>query len=424
MSTSEPFVVMAKPVGPICNLNCGYCYYLGKTSLFGPHERFRMSDDVLAHYVRSFIGSSSGPVVHFVWHGGEPTLAGRAFYQRAIEYQQRYLPEGWTALNSLQTNGTRLDEAWCAFLAEHRFAVGISIDGPAAFHDASRPDRHGGTTHERAVRGFRLLRDHGIDADVLCTLNAANMSAPLEVYRFFLAEGVRWLQFLPVVQRNADGRVSARSVHPEAMGEFLCSVYDEWIRHDLGRIDVQVFLECLTVWAGNQPTLCTMSETCGRALAVEHDGSVFACDHFVDPGHRLGGVANEGLAALVDSARQVAFGAEKSTGLTQTCRECPVEFVCRGGCPKDRFVDAPDGEPGHNYLCAGYRQFFTHIAPTMERMVGLGRRFRPVATLMDELREEEVAIEAPWRSAGRNDACPCGSGRKYKHCCLGSHRPR
>jgi uncharacterized protein len=247
VSTAEPFVVMAKPVGPICNLDCGYCYYLGKTSLFRPHERFRMSDDVLAHYVRSFVGASPGPLVHFVWHGGEPTPAGRAFYQRAIEYQRRYLPEGWTALNNLQTNGTRLDDAWCTFLAEHRFAVGISIDRPAALHDASRPDRRGGATHERAMRGLRLFRNHGIDPDVLCTLNAGNVSAPLEVYRSFLDEGVRWLQFLPVVQRASAGGASARSVHPEAMGEFLCTVYDEWARHDLDRIGVHLFLECLAV---------------------------------------------------------------------------------------------------------------------------------------------------------------------------------
>ena len=424
MSTAEPFVVMAKPVGPICNLDCGYCYYLDKTTLFRPHERFRMSDATLEHYVRSFIEAGPGPVVHFVWHGGEPTLAGRAFYRRAIEHQQRFLPEGWTARNSLQTNGTLLDEAWCTFLADHRFAVGLSIDGPAEVHDGARLDRHGGATHARAMRGLQRLRDHGIDPDVLCTLNAGNVSRPLEVYRFFLDAGVHWLQFLPVVQHDADGRVSDRSVPPEAMGEFLCTVYDEWVRHDLDRIGVQLFLECLAVWAGNRPTLCTMAETCGRALAVEHDGSVFACDHFVDPGHRLGTVASEGLALLVDSPGQVAFGAEKRTGLTQACRECPVQFVCRGGCPKDRFAEAPDGEPGHNHLCAGYRRFFTHAAPTMERMVQLGRRLRPVATLMGELRAEEDSIEAPWRSAGRNGACPCGSGRKYKRCCLGVHRPR
>lgn len=420
----EPFVVMAKPVGPVCNLDCAYCYYLDKTSLFAAGERYRMGDELLEAYVRSVIEASPGPVVNFAWHGGEPTLAGVGFYRRVVELQARYLPAGWRCVNNLQTNGTLLDERWCAFLAEEHFAVGISIDGPARLHDALRRDRRGRPTHARVMRGLHLLREQGIDPDVLCTLNALTAAHPIEVYRFFLDEGVRWVQFLPVVQRFPDGSVSERSVDGEAMGAFLCSVFDEWVRHDIGRIGVQGFFECLLAWSGRRTALCTMAETCGRVPAMEHDGSVFACDHFVDAAHRRGDVMSSGISALVDAPSQVAFGDAKRDALTRTCRECPVLFACHGGCPKDRFAVAPDGEVGHNYLCAGYRLFYEHARPYVERMVAMARQRIPIATVMDRLREEEAEAEMPWRRAGRNDPCPCGSGAKYKHCCLRTRRSR
>ena len=299
MTVAESVVVMAKPVGPVCNFDCGYCYYLKKTGLFGPGERYRMGHDVLEAYVATLIAASPGPDVHFVWHGGEPTLAGIPFYAEALALQERYLPAGWSCENNIQTNGSLLDDAWCAFLAEHRFTVGLSIDGPARLHDAGRPDRRGRPTHDRVMRGLRNLRAHGIEPDVLCTLNAQNVAYPTEVYRFFLREDVRWLQFLPVVGRGADDRVSDWSVSAEAMGEFLCSVFDEWVRYDVGRIGVQNFLEGLLVATGRPANLCVVAETCGRALAVEHDGVVYSCDHFVDPAHRLGDVAADGIAALV-----------------------------------------------------------------------------------------------------------------------------
>lgn len=424
-ASDVPFIVMAKPVGPICNLSCHYCYYLHKTSLFPRGERYRMSDEVLEAYVRGFIETSQGPLVHFVWHGGEPTLAGIDFYRRAVELQRRFLPQGWSCLNSLQTNGTLLNDAWCAFLGKQRFAVGISIDGPAHLHDASRPDHAGRPTHARVMRAFHLLRAHGIDPDVLCTLNALTATAPLDVYQFLLDEGVRWVQFIPVVERTPEGGVSARSVDPEAMGEFLCTVYDRWVRHDLHRIAVQGFLECLLVWSGHQPLLCTMQETCGRALVLEHDGDVYACDHFVDHAYRLGNVRSESLASLAGSAQQVSFGEDKHEGLTRTCRACPVLFACRGGCPKDRFTTAPDGELGHNYLCTGYKRFYMHVAPSMERIAALARERRPVASIMGELRDNDAAaVVQRWRHVGRNEPCPCGSGLKYKRCCLEPPRAR
>ncbi len=423
-ATAAPFIVMAKPAGAVCNLDCRYCYYLGKTQLFPAGERFRMTDELLEDYVRSFIEASPGPAVHFVWHGGEPTLLGVDFYRRAVELQARYVPDGWTCINNLQTNGVRLDDEWCSFLAGHRFHVGISIDGPARLHDAFRTDKGGAPTHEHVMRSLRMLQRHGIQPDVLCTLNAITAAQPTEVYRFFLDQGVRWLQFLPVVQRTLDGGVSEWSVTPGAMGAFLCTVFDEWVRHDVGRIAVQAFEDCLRVATGEPATLCIVSETCGRMLAMEHDGSVFACDHFVDPEHRIGNVSTDALATLVDAPRQAAFGAAKRDALPRYCLDCPVLASCNGGCPKDRFTQSPDGEPGLNYLCAGYRRFYQHVAPYMARIAALSRGGGRPAAIMAELKLKEAGDEAPWRSASRNDPCPCGSGRKYKQCCLGTRRPR
>ena len=422
VSGREPVVVMAKPVGPVCNFDCGYCYYLGKTNLFPPGERYRMGHDVLEAYVRAFIAASPGPVVNFVWHGGEPTLAGTSFYAAALALQEKYLPEGWSCANNLQTNGSLLDDAWCAFLAEHRFSVGISIDGPAFLHDAGRPDRRGRPTHDRVMRGLRNLRARGIEPDVLCTLNANNAPHPIEVYRFFLAERVRWLQFLPVVSRDAAGNVSPWSVSPEAMGEFLCTIFDEWVRHDVGRIGVQNFLESLLVATGESANLCIVAETCGRVLAVEHDGGVYACDHFVDPAHRLGDVTADGIGALVEGPAQRAFGDAKRDFLPACCRTCPVRVYCNGGCPKDRFVAAPDGETGLNYLCPGYQRFFGHVQPYLERMAGHARAGRSPAVIMGELEAVEHDERQLWRDTARNDPCPCGSGAKYKHCCLAKRR--
>jgi uncharacterized protein len=272
------------------------------------------------------------------------------------------------------------------------------------------------------MRGLARLRAHGVEPDVLCTLSARTAAAPLEVYRFFLDEGVRWVQFLPVVERAADGGVTERSVAPGTMASFLCTIFDEWVRHDVGRIVVQNFAEALLVVSGTPANLCVMSETCGRVLALEHDGGVYACDHFVDPSHRLGNVAHEGLGALVGSPAQVAFGEAKRASLPAVCRSCPVRFLCNGGCPKDRFAFAPDGEPGLNHLCEGYRVSFEHMLPHLERMVRLGRSGQGVAAIMGVLAVEERAERQRWRAASRNDPCPCGSGRKYKHCCLAARR--
>ncbi|KJE76081.1 anaerobic sulfatase maturase [Ferrimicrobium acidiphilum] len=416
-AANEPFAVMAKPTGPICNLGCDYCYYLEKTELFGSQERFRASESVIETYIRTNIESSVGPYVQFSWHGGEPTLAGIDFYRRIVALQQRYLPAGWSALNNIQTNGTLLNDRWAEFLAANQFTVGISIDGPAYLHDSLRRDKSGCGSHVRVMRGLHVLRAHGIEPDVLCTVNSATVQHPLAIYRFFREQNVSWLQFLPVVRRAADGGADALSVDPEALGDFLCTIFDEWIRHDVGRVGVQNFLESLLVWSGQEAHLCVMAETCGRVLAMEHDGSVYSCDHFVDEQHRLGRV-DDGLAALLESPSQRAFGTFKRDGLPSICRECPVRFVCNGGCPKDRFAVAPNGEDGLNYLCGGYRRFYEHIDSYMRRMVALAARRLPITQIMAQVAALDNGEPVIWPDVGRNDPCGCGSGRKYKHCCL------
>ena len=420
--TTQPFLVMAKPIGPLCNLDCGYCYYIGKRALFPPGERFKMRRDVLESFVAGYIAASPGPVVHFVWHGGEPTLAGIDFYRQVVELQARHLPEGWQCLNNLQTNGTLLDDAWGAFLAEHRFMVGLSLDGPARLHDSARVDRRGRPTHDRVLRGLRILRSHGIDPDVLCALHAGNAGHPLEVYRFFLDLGVSWLQFLPVVRRDAAGRADSWSVPPEMMGDFLCTIFDEWVRYDVRRIGVQNFLEPFLVARGQPANLCVMAETCGRALALEHDGSVYACDHFVDAAHRLGSLTAGGLGDLVEGPGQRVFGEDKREGLTSACRSCDVRNFCHGGCPKDRFSAGPGEDPRQSFLCAGYRKFYEHASPYLTRMALLALRGRPITEIEDELETAERDERRRWRTAPRNDPCPCGSGEKYKRCCLTRQR--
>lgn len=417
--TSEPFVVMAKPVGPICNLKCGYCYYLDTARFYRRPHQFRMPADLLETYVRQYIEASPGPEVHFIWHGGEPALAGLDFYQRAVQLQQRYLPPGWTGWNNLQTNGTLLDEKWCSFLAEARFEVGLSIDGTRWLHDAYRKDRRGRGTYEQAVAATRRLQAHGIQPDLLCTVTAAVAEEPASVYRALRGLGTGWFQFIPIVRRGPDGRVTPESVAPEAYGRFLCAVFDQWVHHDLGRLNVQLIAETSLVWAGGTANVCWMAPTCGRVLVVEHDGAVYACDHFVTPEHRIGGLDSSHLGALVDAPIQRRFGAAKQDQLPARCRSCPWLTVCNGGCPKDRFALTEDGEPGLNYLCDGLRRFFAHAEQPLRHVIERLRRGILPEAIMAELRAQSMVR---WRGVGRNDPCPCGSGRKAKQCCW-SQRP-
>ncbi|MCB0044053.1 MAG: anaerobic sulfatase maturase [Caldilineaceae bacterium] len=440
-SPIRAFHVMTKPSGAICNLDCKYCYFLSKEMMY-PGSRFRMADELLESFVRQYIEAQSVPEVTFAWQGGEPTLMGVAFFERVIHYQQKYARPGMTIHNALQTNGTLLDEAWCRFFKQHDFLIGISIDGPEALHDAYRVNKGGAGSFRQVMRGRQLLADHGVAFNILCTVHAANQAYPLEVYRFFRDElEAEFIQFIPIIERtNAEtllladqgwsprdggerplytqsgNLVTARSVKAEAYGAFLTAIFDEWVRRDVGRVYVQMFDVALGAWLGQPGGLCIFAPTCGQALALEHNGDLYSCDHFVEPDYLLGNIQHDPMLKLVSSERQRRFGADKQATLPAYCRRCEVRFACHGGCPKNRFITTPDGESGLNYLCAGYKAFFNHVDRPMRIMADLIRRQRPPAAIMDILAQEEAGQSQAFARAGRNDPCPCGSGKKFKQC--------
>jgi uncharacterized protein len=417
--SNEPFVVMAKPVGSTCNLECGYCYYL-KAGEQGEHPHdFRISDALLERYVRQYIEASPGPTVVFVWHGGEPTLAGIDFYKKAVALQKRYLPQGWNCWNNIQTNGTLIDNEWCSFLAEARFDVGVSIDGTQVVHDAQRKDKRGWGTYESAVAAVRRLQSHGIQPDLLCTVTADAAKDPVGTYRALRDLNTGWIQFIPIVRRSLEGKATPDSVSGPAYGRFLKAVFDDWRLHDLGKLNVQQFAEMLLVWSGGNASACWMAPTCGRVLILERDGGVYSCDHFVDPAHRIGDIESSHLGELVDLPVQRRFGGDKADLLPGQCRSCRYLAVCHGNCPKDRFVSAADGSPGLNYLCDGLRYFFAYSERPLRQMAEYRKRGQRPEAIMAALRSEMMAR---WKGVGRNDPCPCGSGLKAGQCCW-SQRP-
>jgi uncharacterized protein len=430
---SPEFVhVLAKPTGAFCNLGCAYCYYLDKEALY-PGDHFRMSDDVAEAYVQQTIGMHRTPEVSIAWQGGEPTLMGVGFFRKVMAMEKRHERPGQSILNSIQTNGTLLTDKWCEFLAEHDFLVGISIDGPQPLHDAYRVDKRGGGSFKRVMKGLRLLQKHGVRYNILTTVNRVNGDYPLDVYRFHRDElDADWIQFIPIVERvGATGKpedmtghdVSERSVRPEQFGRFLATVFDEWVRNDVGKVFVQTFEAAVANWAG-MPTsgLCVFDETCGRGVALEHNGDLYSCDHYVDPDFRLGNITETPLGELVATERQLAFGLVKRDSLPDYCRNCDVLFACRGECPKNRFTTTPDGEPGLNYLCAGYKHFFRYINHPVRLIIDLLRAGHLAEDVMAILSRDDRALAALVAAAGRNDPCPCGSGRKAKHC-HGAVRP-
>jgi uncharacterized protein len=416
---NNPFVVMAKPVGPVCNLECSYCYYLDTNHFYARPHRFLMSDTLLETYICQYISASPGPTVLFVWHGGEPTLAGLDFYRRAVELQKHYLPQGWTCWNNLQTNGILLDDEWCSFLADTQFDVGLSIDGTPWLHDACRKDPQGQGTYERVVAAIHRLQAHGVQPDLLCVVTSAVAKEPISVYRALRDFNTGWIQFIPIVRPTSNGQVTPDSVTGEAYGRFLCTVFDEWVHHDLGRLNVQFFAEMILAWSGVATDVCWMAPTCGRVLIVEHDGGVYSCDHFVTPEHRIGDLETSLLSELVDSPIQRRFGNDKRDRLPAQCRACSWLMVCNGGCPKDRFALAEDGEPGLNYLCSGLRYFFAHTEKPLKKVIERMKQGLSSEAIMAELRAE---LQVRWSGIGRNDLCPCGSGLKAKNCCW-SQRP-
>ncbi len=388
----QPFNVMAKPAGPFCNIDCTYCYYTEKTGLYPDTAKFRMSDAVLERYTRALIAAQAAAgltEVTFYWQGGEPTVLGIDFYRRALAVQAAERPQGMTIRNALQTNGTLVDAGWAAFLAAEGFLVGLSLDGPRALHDRYRRDRAGRPTFDAAMRGLGHLLAAGVETNLLATVHGANVVKPREVYRFLAGLGPRWLQFIPVVERTGTGGrlagppqsdpaadVTRWSVSPAAYGKFLCDVFDIWHRRDTGRISVQHFDVMLGVLLGQPASLCVFAEDCGGGLALEHNGDVYACDHYVYPEYRLGNLMAEDLGRLAASPAARAFGAMKRDTLPRQCRECRFRAACHGGCPKHRFATSRDGEPGLNYLCAAYRRFLAHAGPRLAEIaarVGWGQ---------------------------------------------------
>ena len=353
----SPLYVMLKPVGSRCNLACRYCYYLEKGKLYP--EQAPLSEELLETFIRQYIEAQTMPEVLFTWHGGEPLLQPLSFYRKALELQQRYA-RGRQIDNCLQTNGTLLTDEWCEFLRENRFLVGISIDGPQTYHDAYRC-----RSFDKVMRGIRLLQKHHVEWNAMATVNHLNADHPVEFYRFFKEIGCQYLQFTPVVERVS---LCDTSVNPEQWGRFICGVYDEWVKADVGQIFVQLFDATLANWAGEPPGICSMSPTCGRAAVMEANGDVYSCDHFVFPEYRLGNIRQQSLTEMLYGERQQQFGRNKHAGLPRQCRECRFLFACHGECPKNRFLKDKYGEPGLNYLCAGYQQFFAHVATDMDFM--------------------------------------------------------
>lgn len=383
------FQVLAKPAGPACNLDCRYCFYLGKASLWPAPHVSRMADDVLEAYVRRHIAAQRVPEVTFAWQGGEPTLCGLDFFRKVVALQARHAPEGMRVVNTLQTNGLLLDAAWARFLRRHGFLVGLSLDGPAPLHDALRVDRAGRGSHAGAVRALRLLQDERVEHNVLCVVHRDNAAHPGELWDFFRREGVEQLQWIPLVE-PAPGGATPESVSAAAWGAFLCASWGAWIARDVGRIYVQLFETAFRVALGMPAGVCIFEPTCGLVPVVEHDGGVYACDHYVTPEWRLGDVRDGPLEALLASDLQRRFGEAKLDALPGVCRRCDVRAYCNGECPKNRLLTTADGEPGLNWLCAGYQRFFRHARPGLTWMARAWGRGIPPAAVMEARRRGEV----------------------------------
>ncbi len=430
------FQVMVKPAGAACNLRCAYCFYIEKESLYGGTARLQMPLEVLESFIRHYIAAQSTPEIQFAWQGGEPTLLGIDFFETAVALQARYA-DGKSITNTIQTNGTLLTEDWCRFLKQHDFLVGLSIDGPRKLHDRYRTRMGGLPTFEAVAAAAERLRQHGVAFNTLTVLNDHNARRPLEVYRFLKKIGDGHMQFVPAVERMpdavaaelgldlamppinggpaAEARVTPWSVTPRRLADFYTKIFDEWVRHDVGRVFVQFFDVALGNWMGAGSGLCHFAPTCGRAVALEHNGDLYACDHYVYPHYRLGNIMETPLATLMASDAQHNFGDAKRDRLPRCCRACEVLPACHGDCPKHRFAVSPDGEPGLSYLCLAYKTIFSHMAPYLKVMADLVQTGRPASDVMEIIRLQGANRRSP--APGRNAPCPCGSGKKFKRCC-------
>lgn len=437
MSSSAParptaFHVMTKPSGPLCNIDCKYCFYLEKSKLFPDQKHWRMPDDVLESYIRQYIEAQDTPEIQFAWQGGEPTVLGVSYFENVVRLQEKYA-NGKSIANAFQTNGTLLDDAWGEFLHRNNFLVGLSIDGPQKIHDNYRVDKQGKPTFHKVKRGLDILKRHHVEFNTLTCVNRKNATRAREVYTFLRDEGSGHMQFIPIVERRGedcgsqdlelvlpdspmDAKVTAWSVRPDDFGQFMCTIFDEWVRNDVGQVFVQTFEVALMAWMGLEPNLCIFQKECGLGLALEHTGDLYSCDHYVYPEHQLGNIMEKTIADMVASDQQTQFGKNKAATLPQYCLDCDVRFICNGDCPKHRFTNTPDGDPGLSYLCTGYKQLFHHIDPYMKFMARELRAGRPATGVMAYARQKDYAQKGQ-QGPGPNDPCICGSSKKFKKCC-------
>ncbi|RJV32898.1 anaerobic sulfatase-maturation protein [Bacteroides sp. AF25-38AC] len=401
---ASPLYVMLKPVGAVCNLACDYCYYLEKMSLYENSPKYVMGEELLEKFIEEYINSQTMPQILFTWHGGETLMRPLSFYQKAMELQQKYA-KGRTIDNCIQTNGTLLTDEWCKFFHDNHWLVGVSIDGPQEFHDEYRKNKQGRPSFVKVMRGIHLLDKHQVEWNALAVVNDFNAGYPMDIYHFFKEIGCRYIQFTPIVERiyqHTDGRHLAAldeggcerladfSVTPGQWGNFLCTIFDEWVKNDVGRCYIQLFDSTLANWVGGQPGVCTMAKTCGHAGVMEFNGDVYSCDHFVFPQYKLGNIYSKTLVEMMYSERQRSFGQSKQSSLPAQCRECRYLFACNGECPKNRFCKTASGEPGLNYLCKGYYQFFDHVAPYMDYMKRELMQGRAPANIMEAIRKGEL----------------------------------
>jgi uncharacterized protein len=400
MKSRHPFHIMANPVGPICNLRCTHCYYLEKKELYPDSDGFAMPDEVLEKLTKSYIEAmpDAMPEVQFAWQGGEPTMAGLDFFKRAVELQKKYARKGLKIANALQTNGTLLNDEWGVFLKENGFLVGISMDGPAEIHDKYRLDEGGRGSFEKVLRGLEVLNKHKVDYNALVCIQGDNASRGVEVYDYLKSVGVRYFQFIPIIEPIKDNTPTIEAVRAGQWGEFLKSIFDHWVKADIGEVFVQHFETILAMVSGGGAPLCVHAQACGRALALEHNGDLYACDHFVNEADKLGNILDKELVEMVDSEKQTNFGQDKHRSLPGHCKKCEFLGLCFGGCPAHRTRKSPQGEPGLNYLCEGYRAIYKHTVPYFQAMANCLRQGRPASDFV-------------------HGECPCGSGEKYAECC-------
>jgi uncharacterized protein len=401
---ARPLYIMTKPVGAICNLACDYCYYLEKSKLYQESPKHIMSDELLEKFIKEYIESQTMPQVLFTWHGGETLMRPLSFYQKAMELQRKYA-RGRTIDNCIQTNGTLLNDEWCRFFHDNNWLVGVSIDGPQEFHDEYRKNKQGKPSFMKVMQGINLLNKHRVEWNALAVVNDFNADYPLDFYHFFKEIGCRYIQFTPIVERifrHNDGRHLAAveegdnekladfSVTPEQWGNFLCTIFDEWVKNDVGEYFIQLFDATLANWVGEQPGVCSLAKTCGHAGVMEFNGDVYSCDHFVFPQYKLGNIYSKTLVEMMYSDKQQQFGRNKFDSLPSQCKECQYLFACNGECPKNRFCKTASGEPGLNYLCKGYYQYFDHVAPYMDFMKKELLAERAPANIMEAIRKGEL----------------------------------